>query len=77
MEEEKYHEEIILSPKYKTPVENSKIEKLIGDNRRRVLKTFLALGPTRMGKSSLINALAGKPICNVGKSSGGQHSTTS
>ena len=29
-----------------------------------------------MGKSSFINALAGKPICEVGKSSGSQQSTT-
>jgi ribosome biogenesis GTPase A len=76
MEEKKYHEEVILSPKVTAPVENPTNERLIENGRRRVLKTFLTLGPTRMGKSSFINALAGKPICVVGKSSGSQHSTT-
>ena len=35
------------------------------------------MGPTRFGKSSLVNAIAGKPICVVGKGAGGQQSTTS
>jgi ribosome biogenesis GTPase A len=30
----------------------------VAKNKKRVLKTFLTVGPTRMGKSSLINALA-------------------
>ena len=58
IEEEKYHEE--------EPVEKPSIERIIENDRRRVVKTFLTLGPTRMGKSSFINALAGKPICVVG-----------
>ena len=81
MEEEKYHEEVIISQKVTKSVEDPTKERLIDNGRRRVLKTFLTLGPTRMGKSSFINALAGKPIfirpiCVVGKSSGSQQSTT-
>jgi ribosome biogenesis GTPase A len=76
MEEEKYHEEVILSPEVTKPVEDTTKERLIDNGRKRVLKTFLTLGPSRVGKSSFINALAGKPICIVGKSSGSQQSTT-
>lgn len=49
---------------------------MIQKTKKRLLKTFLTVGPTRMGKSSLINSLAGKPICVVGKAFGKQESTT-
>ena len=70
MEEEHKNEEATPELKVTTPVKKPTIKRLTGDDRRRVLKTFLTVGPTRMGKSSLVNALAGKPICVVGKSSG-------
>ena len=66
MEEEKYHEQIIVSPEVTKSVEDPTKERLIENGRRRVIKTFLTLGPIRMGKSSFINALGGKPICVVG-----------
>jgi ribosome biogenesis GTPase A len=70
MEEEQKHEEAIPEQKVETPEMKPSIKRLTGDDRRRVLKTFLTVGPTRMGKSSLVNALAGKPICVVGKNGG-------
>jgi ribosome biogenesis GTPase A len=76
MEEEHKHEEATPVPKVTTPEKKPSVQRLTGADRRRVLKTFLTVGPTRMGKSSLVNALAGKPICVVGKSSGAQQSTT-
>ena len=76
MEEQQEHVEATPVPKVTTPVKKPTAKRVTGDDRRRVLKTFLTVGPTRMGKSSLVNALAGKPICVVGKSSGSQQSTT-
>jgi ribosome biogenesis GTPase A len=73
MEEENKHKE---APKVTTAAKKPTIKKPAEEDRRRVLKTFLTVGPTRMGKSSLVNAIAGKPICVVGRSSGGQQSTT-
>jgi septin family protein len=45
----------------------SAVKKQSMRGKKRELKTFLAVGPTRQGKSSFINALAGKPLCVVGK----------
>ena len=68
MEDEHKHEE---TPKVTAPAKKPTIKKPAEEGRRRVLKTFLTVGPTRMGKSSLVNAIAGKPICVVGRPSGG------
>lgn len=38
-------------------VNKEKVRKQASE-KNRVLKTFLTVGPTRMGKSSLVNALA-------------------
>ena len=73
MEEENKHKD---APKVTTAAKKPTIKKPAEEGRRRVLKTFLTVGPTRMGKSSLVNAIAGKPICVVGKPAGGQQSTT-
>jgi len=44
--------------------------------RKRVYKTFLVVGATRMGKSTLINSLCGKTICEEGEPFGELQSTT-
>jgi hypothetical protein len=44
--------------------------------RKRVDKTFLTVGVTRTGKSSLINSMCGKTICEEGEPFGDLHSTT-
>ena len=55
--------------------ENPPVQVKENTEKKRIEKTFLVMGPTHSGKSSIINTFSKQEMCPVGKNTGVQKST--